>query len=337
MRPPSSLVFALLLLGGCAAPKSLVWVDTDQVLHSSQPPAAPSPSLPKPPGPTPAEVFTMAGRPAEVLTGRGAATINRTVAASEGSEEEALRALQRRLEAIYTRQATYFEAEQRQLLGDPEKEEFEKIRPQLLAAFARYGEARMPIVLKLVSLVGFPDPNPKNLAPPESLKPVPLQKWKQANDLRNQLAKLDAGYSEQATALLAESAHLADLQRLTLLQKVDEFRKRMMDRAQQEAANPLRKSLTSVELTIGGDAPIHVPATPPAVVTMPALPAMEPAPKVEFEEDLSSESARKQQIRRELDIWLGIHNLALAPSKKAGVPDRTSEFSNWRRQQRLGL
>ena len=333
----SRAALALLCLAGCASPKTTVWVDTDQVFREAPAPVRTSVPSPKPPGPLPPATFTIPGRPAEVLTGRSSATPNRTVSATAGQEEQALKALQRRLEAIYARQANFYEAEQRRLLGDPEKQAFEQIRPQLLAAFQKYGHERMPVFLKLISLVGFPDPNPHNNPPPAGLRPVPLANWQQANALRDQLEKMDTAYSQEATALLAQSARLADQKRLELLKKVDAFRRQMMERAVTEAANPLRKSLTSVDLTIGGDAPIQVPATAPVTVTIPGLPAMNPLPKVEFEEDLLSDSARKREIKHDLEIWLGINNLTLAPQPRKGVPDRTSEFSNWRRQQRLGL
>jgi hypothetical protein len=259
------------------------------------------------------------------------------VSAAEVSQEKALRLLEQRLEQVYARQADFYEAEQRRLMGDPESRALDQIEPKLREAFVQYSEERLPYVLKIINLAGFPDSNPKNLPPPDNLRPVPKDQWLKAMDARTKLNSIDRGYSSKVTALLADAERLADADRFALLKKVDDFRRTMEERAMKEAANPLQLAVKPIVLSLSRQPPPTLQAVPPVSVTIPGSPAMPPPPKVDFGDPLSPMGGQRGLLEEELKIWLANHDevLATKPSKK--LPDKTQEFAAWISQLKAGL
>ncbi len=296
----------------------------------------PSHAVPPPPPGTPAQTFALPGREAELVTGPTPGAEARTERRVEASQEQALKRLQKRLQAIYARQADLYAQEQTRLLGDPEQKQLQVILPKLKAAFDAYAVQRTPLFIQLINLAGFPDPNPKGQPPPAGLSPLAKRIWEQANKARTDLAALDAAYSRTAEGLVAEVARLAGQDRLALLHKIEAFRQQMNERAIAEAVNPLQANSTSVVLSIPGRPAVVLPAVPPRTVTLPAVPPAPPLPKVDSQEARLGPAERRKLIERQLSIWLALNNKVLASGPGSRVPDQTQDFQEWRIRQQAG-
>lgn len=343
VRPLAVLGTGIFLLAGCGHPTTTVWVDLDRVMIDQPEAVSSPPSVPKAPGPVPAETFTLPGRTPEILAGPTTPGERRTVAVTEEDQRRQLDSLRRRLEAIYARQTDIYAAEQTRLMGDPELKAFQSVvQPKLRAAFQAYADKRTPLVVRLVNLSGFPDTNPRSLPPPAAIvgkngkTTVNQRFWLEANDVRAQIAALDAEYDKTASELIAEVRRLGAADRLALLKKIQQFRNEMNERAIAEAASPLEAGRPIVTLSIQAEPAVVLPATAPKTLTVPGVPTASPAPKVDSQEARNTPVETRDLLQRQLGIWLALHDRVLARAPERGVPDVTREFESWRRQQQAG-
>jgi hypothetical protein len=259
-----------------------------------------------------------------------------TTAAAEASEAAALKKLRQRLTAVYSRQADFYTEEQRRLLGDPQSRALDKVLPELRSAFQAYADRRTPLVIKLINLSGFPDSNPKSQPPPPRLSPLEKKFWLSANEIRAQIQSLDDGYSKEAAGILAQVQHMANLEQLALLQKIDAFRKQMNDRAIAEAVNPLEGGVRAQILHVSSEPAVVLPPLAERTMTLPAVPALPAPPKVDWNEAQPSPKEGRMLMERQLSIWLALNHMALASGPGRDIPDKTREFEFWRTQQQAG-
>ena len=324
------------MTAGCAkAIHPQVWVDLDRVLRDTQRSAAQPVPMPKSPPPIKAETFVLDGRSSEEMAGSASPALEHPLRDVTEIQQQALKQLLRRLQVVYRRQADLYEQEQQRLLGDPDRAQFQKILPELRIAFAAYANNRMPLAARLAFLAGFPDPNPKGDPPPANLRPVPKQRWLAANAVRVQVTALDRQYDAKATALIANAASLAAADRISLLNRVEEYRQQMNDRAMKEAVDPLEGGEAPVTLKLSGSAPVRLPARPPITVTLPGSPAMPPLPQVGSNGTVGV--SNRLMVSRQLEIWLAQSGKTLSERPGRDTPDVTQEFEDWIRQQRAGL
>jgi hypothetical protein len=326
-----------LVLSGCAPQPTPVWVDLNSILRSpsEKPPAAPS--LAKvPSGGSPAVTFTLPGRESEIVTGPTFENDAATTEAAEASQAAALKKLRQRLAAVYSRQADFYAEEQLRLLGDPESRALNKFLPNLKQLFGAYAALRMPLVIKLSNLAGFPDSNPKGAPAPDLFSPLAKKLWTEANATRKQIGALDDDYSKSATALLAQVGHLANQERLALLGKVDAYRRQMNERAMSESANPFESGEGLQALHLSSEPAVVLPRLAPQKMTLPAVPPLPPAPKVDLGEAQPSMSQKQLLLGKQLAIWLALNQQVLSRAPGKGIPDETGNFDHWRKEQQAG-
>jgi hypothetical protein len=294
------------------------------------------PLLPKPPSPLPAKSYSLPSVSAEVLESSGRPELVKPQEDSDAAQAEALRTIKKRLIKIYQKQIDLFAEQQQALLGDPDASSIAQIMPQLHAAFSRYAESRLPLVSRLSYLAGIPDTNPSNAPPRAGLRPVPKAQWLEANGIRAKLKVLDDAYSTEATQILAEAGKLAAKDRLALLQKVENFRREMMDRALKEAINPLQSRTRSATLRLKALPEISLPAQPGRSINLPVTETLPSPPQVEFEKSSESANISKEFLRRQLAIWAAINRYTVVQLPVGNARDATKDFEIWRKQQRVG-
>ncbi|HWD38094.1 MAG TPA: hypothetical protein VG944_04545 [Fimbriimonas sp.] len=324
------------LLVGCGVSQPRVWVDLDRAILLTPETKAAAVSLPKPPPGMPAKSFVLPGRSREVVGSAASPGVAKPRQAATEIQDRSLRTLRERLLRVYMRQADLYQRQQETLTGDLNKKALTALTPRLREAFEEYARRRMPLITRLVFLVGFPDSNPTSAPPPEGLQPVPKRRWLEGNELRSQIAALDLAYSKQVADFLSEIAHMAAEDRLALLKKVDDYRRQLMDQALKEAVNPM-KSGTPLTLRLSGSSAVELPPVPDQKLDLPAAPAPSPAPQVESERAFYEREQSRRLMGKQLQIWLALQGKALAPQSGRGIPDETQEFVDWIRRQRAGL
>jgi hypothetical protein len=335
MQRNSWRLLPILCLIGCESGPQKVYVNLDGLTARNRG-FSTAAAMPQPPKPLPAETFNLPERPAQVLESSTSSEVVKPQADAASAQAEALKTIEKRLVRIYQKQIDFFASQQQALLGDPDTVRVQQVMPELRAAFTRYADARLPMAARLAYIAGLPDSNPKNLPPPANIRPVPKQRWLEANDLRKKVETLDANYSNEATRILGEAGRMAAEDRLAVLKKVEDFRRQMMDRALQEAINPLKFKKRDVSVRLKAEPQVTLPDQAGQSVRIEATNTLPPAPQVEFGRSGESETISRELLRRQLAIWAAINRYTVIQSPNASLRDATKDFERWRNQQRVG-
>ncbi|MBS1716975.1 MAG: hypothetical protein JSS72_04500 [Armatimonadetes bacterium] len=332
MRPRSLLFFAAIasLVCGCGKSTSqqVVFVDLDQIAPRQ---------IQLPPAKT-LGAITVPGDPGITLPALPARTVKNKINGSEVDisgflekrKQKVLKQLTRRLSNIYQSRLASAEAEQRQAMTAKQQEISLTYRARLRSLFDQYAEKRGPIVARLAFMVGFPEPRNRGQARPETKGAVAEQRRTEIRSLRAKLAQIEKDYKQGSATLILERQNALDLPSLEFSKAVEQARIKADSEAQADAEKQVQLLLSDLQAPALKGSEIQIPAAPEARSgaipgsTLPAVPIEGDSPQVFTKEDL----------RAELNIWLGINGYRLG---KAGDGlDKTKEFKEWRQTHRFG-
>lgn len=313
------------LLGGCAkapAPQA-VWIDVARLAPSAAPVRRP-PTLPRPPAATPARNATLPARPPVRLVSE--AGIDGEALAREVDEAQAisLDRLRRRLSEVYGREADRFARQQMRLLGDPYRTAIDRFYPEYRRAFEAYAEKRLAPAVHLAFIVGSKDPNPNDVpVDTKTLTPIGRLLAKRASAARKELRTLDAAFDKVAAEFLDRVATEGDAARAETLARIEKNRDALNRQALAEAARPIGpRGEEAIRLSLARAGVAQVPAVAARSLTLPAIPASPPAPRVESPQALTDARSR---LLGEARIWAALQGLRLDPKGR----DATTEFAAW--------
>ena len=329
---------AVLILGlvvggfGCGQPaQQRVYVDFEAVLASYSASPLPTHALPKPPGGLPPQVVSIP------------AVTPRTVVVQGTSGDQAQRLLeQNRKKAVdeltalltrrYVREAERAGEKNVRDLDPKRKAAYDAARDAVHQEFLGYATQRSPLISHLVSIVGFPDPNPKSLPPPDSTPQYALPRLAQAADLRKQIATLDADYRTKVRSIFAkvESDYNVDL--VLIQNQIETDRAAAMKRAESEAVTEAAKTYASMRPIIMGPAEVNLPGQPSQSLELPAVSPPMAAPNVR-ERTLTADQKRSI-LQSQLQMWAKLNGYELAKTPE-GAKDMTADFVKWRQERKL--
>jgi hypothetical protein len=200
------------------------------------------------------------------------------------------------------------------------------------AEFDTYAEQRSPLVARLTSIVGFPDPNPNSIPPAATTPPFALKRLTEAANIRKQMATLDANYESKITDLLSKAGNQYNVDLAAVQKQVDADRAAAMKRAESEAVTEAAKTYQALRPILLGPATVDLPGEPAQSLELPAVPAPNAAPDIR-ERTLSTEQ-RRVILQAQLDMWIKLNGYELVKSPQDGK-DMTAEFVKWRQERKL--
>ena len=321
-----------ILISGCESPQSkAVRIDLDRVVLAE--PAGPSldVSVPRPPASQPARTITLPGFAARIVrdpSKADPARIQRLLAQEQLDAQKRLNAL---LREFYRTQARAFDLDQQRSVAEREQIAYREANQKIRTAFERLAEVRGPKLARLSILAGFPDANPNSKPPIVELGNVSQARFDEAKQLREQIDALDLGFKAEAKSILQSVEEFTAQQRAAALVALELFRDELNRQAEAEAKAQVKHATDSLRLELANLPPMELPAVPSRSVTLPAEPALKPAPEVPSIGIGQSEADRRALARHELTIWLGLNRFVLS----GNGPDKTEEFIRWRSEHRL--
>jgi hypothetical protein len=333
MRRNRLTILVLVLCGfGCRQPApERVYVDFEAVLASYKASPLPSHPLPKPPNGLPDEVVSVPAVAPRTVVVQGVSGA-KADALLEENRKEAVAELSKLLSRRYEREAQRA-GEKRIRELDPKKQAaYLSAQKAVEAEFQTYAVARSPLVARLASIVGFPDPNPTSIPPAATTAPLLIKRLTEAADLRKQMAILDANYENKIQDLLSQAGKQYGTDLADIEKQIDADRQDAMRRAEAEAVAEATKTYTSLRPILMGPAKVDLPGEPAQSVTLPAVPAPIAAPEVR--ERTLTAAQRRSILKSQLDVWVQVNGYELAKSPNDGK-DMTADFVKWRQERKL--
>jgi hypothetical protein len=326
-------IFIIVLCGfGCRqSVQQRVYVDFEAVLASYKASPLPSRPVPKPPSGLPEQTVSIPAVAPRTVVVEGTSTAA-TGALLETNRKLAVEELTRLLSRRYVREVAR-EGARRILELDPiRKASFEAAQAAVTVEFERYAEKRSPLVARLTSIVGFPDPNPNSVPAPESSPPFAVKRLQEASAIRKDMAELDAQYVATITGLLAkvETKYNVDVE--TLQKQLDQDRQAAMRRAEAEAVAEAAKTYKDLRPILMGPTQVDLPGGSEQSLLLPPVPAPMAAPEVR--ERTLNANQRRSILEAQLQIWLKLNGYDLSKTA-TGVEDMTAEFVKWRQERKL--
>lgn len=332
-RPLLLLAALGILLGACARPNTPVSVDLDRVLAAEPAATKIEVAIPSPPPPQPGVKVTQPGLPPETVPDPSTVGAESVRDLIRRQQHEARVQLEERLRQTYQTEVRQFQLAQERAQAQAELAQYAQANATIRQEFEAYGRKRGPLLADLTVLVGFPDPNPKSMPPSTPMGNVTRQQFDKAKALREQIHQLDADFDARVRAILGDVVAATEQERAALADRVKLFEDQMNQRAAAEASAQVREAVRSLHLQLARRTDVTVPAVSPRSVELPAQPALRPAPQVRSEGVLQSDADRKQLLRHQLRIWLGLNRYVLARDGR----DVTEDFERWRKTIGAGL
>jgi hypothetical protein len=289
------------------------------------------PTFPAPDQPPRPAAFTLPALAAQeyVTAPKDLATVDRIL---QEQQDETQRRLEKSLRMLYDRLARRFELTELDGLSEREQRRFKEMNETIRAIFEQYAADRMPRVLRLAFLVGFPDPNPQSVPPKEPMGTVSQAKFDEAKSLRAAISELDRNFNATVLALAAtiESDNTADRTdtRLKIELNADELRQRAVN----EAAQQIIRARRSLSLELAGSQRIRLPAVPGRTVNPPVIAAPMPPPKVDSRLEIEADRWARREVEGQLRIWAALNRYELGN----GGRDATNEFIQWKKTHQSG-
>ena len=330
----NSLAILILVLGGfgCRQPaQQRVYVDFEAVLASYKSSPLPSRPVPKAPNGLPAQTLSLpAVAPRRVIV-EGAPTVQ-AGALLEENRKKAVQELTRLLSRRYQREAERAGEKLVRALDPKRKAAYLAAQNSVQQEFQTYAVQRAPLIARLTSLVGFPDPNPNSVPPPADTPAFLVARLKEADDIRKQIAQMDAAYENKIQDLLAQAGNQYNVDLAAIQKQVDQDRQVAMRRAESEAVAEAAKTYKSLRPILMGPSQVDLPGEAAQSLQLPAVPPPISAPEVR--ERTLNANERRAILRSQLNIWLKLNGYDLAKSPD-GVKDMTAQFEQWRKDRKL--
>jgi hypothetical protein len=341
-RPRKPLSLATLIIAalgvafGCSKPTvSTVYVDVPSLVAASAGESPKDVKIAPPPKSEKGIFASIPGKAASRVPDRPKASGEALRRLIEEAQDLAIRRIENSLRKFYNSELQRFELAQEREMTEAERAAYAAASERLRNIFEIYANDRMPVFTRLTLLAGFPDPNPASVEPDNPL-PRPLQKrFEESVDLRTRLRTIDAGFDDRVLALLNSVQDLTAEQRAAMRLRIEEFKRDLDRRAEEEAKNQVRLTASELGLELIEPIAITLPATSAQSVQIPAQPGLPPAPNVPAKGILSSKEDRERLIRHELGIWAKLNRYEIS-SARSGHVDKTPEFQSWRSQFAVG-
>ena len=331
----NKLAISILLLGGFGCQQSAkphrVYVDFEAVLASYKASPLPSHPLPKPPGGLPTQTVSIPAVPAKTVVVQSASGAQ-AEALLETNRKKAVDELTRLLSRRYLRDVTREGDRLVRDLDPKRKAAYESAQAAVTLEFEKYANQRAPLVARLTSLVGFPDPNPNSVPPPESTPPFAVKRLQEAAGLRKDMVELEASYETKILDLLSQAGKQYDVDLLAIQKQIDQDRAEAMKKAESEAVTEAAKTYKDLRPVLMGPEVVNLPGQPEQSVDLPEVPAPKSAPEVR--ERTLTPDQRRSILRSQLDIWLKLNGYELVQDSN-GVDNKTEEFVKWRQERKL--
>ena len=320
-----------IVVSGCVNPPSeAVRVDLERVIRAEPVEPTLDVSVPGPPRSQPARTITLPGFPARIVRDPSKADPARIQRLLAQEQLEAQKRLNTLLRNFYQTQVRAFDLDQQRAVADREQTAYREANQKIRTAFERLAEVRGPKLARLSILAGFPDPNPESKPPIVELGNVSQARFDEAKRLREEIDALDLGFKAEAKAILRSVEEFTAQQRASALVALELFKDELNRQAEAEAKAQVKHATDSLRLQLANLPPMKLPAVASRSVTLPAEPALKPAPEVPSMGIGQSEADRRALARHELTIWLGLNRFVLS----GNGPDKTEEFIRWRSEHR---
>jgi hypothetical protein len=216
---------------------------------------------------------------------------------------------------------------------DPKRQAaYQSAQAAVKTEFEAYAQKRAPMIAKLTSLVGFPDPNPTSLPPPASAPPFAVTRLKHAADIRAEINMLDANYENRILDLLSAAGKQYNVDLAAIEKQIAADRAAAMRRAESEAVAEAETTYKSLRPILLGPAKVDLPGEPAQSVQLPAVPAPLSAPNIR---ERTLTFAQKQAIlQSQLDMWAKLNGYDVVKDPRDGK-DMTVAFVKWRQEHKL--
>ncbi len=320
---------------GCATQKPTAFVDLEAALKADQIPSSFVPSARTGDGWSVSRTISQTEMPAEQLSARPSSeAIREARDAIKRNLEDAKRSAKDRLFRQYLKQVAVFRNEQSTKLDEQEAKDAEAVDEKISVLLLELAKKRHPLVDSVNVYTGFPLPNVEKLIAGENAS-NPVKRL--MADLRAKIVKiaeLDAEYEKQKAGLQSEARNQAAKRRLDLEVEIQNRIDQLQAQADHETEQAFVKDQALYEgilVARPGQTSKAMPAKNERVdlqVPPTTLPKWGATP-------FPTEDERRQELERELGIFLAARNYERTTNKDQGV-DLTKEFIEWRSQHRLG-
>jgi hypothetical protein len=295
--------------------------------------ASPPPKAPAPVAPTSETVPALPVRNLDFSANK--ARIEKVRVAVEESRNLTIREIARKLREAYLREVDVIEDKRLAEIDPIRGEALAKAWAQVRSTFIAYADARAPHAIRLALDAGFPDPDPNSTKPPDPDQKSRVRQFERARGSREKLADLDAEYERTVRRLIAGyDDEVADA--ITAIRiDIEKMRADAEGRAQADALAQVAKMTAQIESVLSGKTQVQLPGRPSRTSRTPAGGPVPEAPSVSFPTLAYSNQMRMEAVRSDAKIWaarVGVR-LVETPSR---APDRTDEFTAWRKKRSLG-
>lgn len=326
------VVAAACALVGCSSKPTRVYVDLDRIpMPPSSPPIAPIRLTER------MESAAMTGSVASVqarslFRGSSADRVRSALATVEANRRRGIRNHQEALQNRYLNEVDQRTSDQRDRLQQQVRERYDGAYHEIDELFRAYAESRGLPALRLALRVGSPDPDPdsRRVADPKNLRQQ--RDFRLAEELRKEIATLDAEYQAKASAILSSVDMAVRRDFAQLSEQQTTWRQEAMRRAREEA----EALVEQVNRPFAGDLEQSLAerlAERPGVTVQ--VPAVRSLP---LQSEISAEDpgpAVRRIARGHVQLWAKLNGYTLVDRPSLGR-DGTSEFLAWRRSYRIG-
>ncbi len=318
------------LVCGCGlSGKKSVFVDVDAIVKQESTSTQPQFKLPTPPAPMPGMAFSLPAKTEKIVRDSGG-QINTSIAEIEKAQADAIRALNRRLRALYASEVARFTRDQLAAFDIYRSKAYDDANTAIRSRFVDYGNQRGQLLASLAVIVGWPDTNPTSKGDTKFMRVVQKILFEKSKKLREDIAKLDSDFSAHVDTLLSGAQGVSGQKLANVQLAIEKFRDEMNKKADAEAAKQVRATPKELDIRLAGARTTILPAIPAQTIQIPASAPMPPAPQVTFSGIGNGTEDRRRMVEQELQIWLGLNRLTLA-KRGNGTPDVTDEFRAWRK------
>jgi hypothetical protein len=317
---------------GCSKAPRAVYVDLNAILAREVVKAQPPKVIALDQALIPEQVSTLSGTAGKSIPDRAGRNISEATALIQKDRASAIRTLTRRLVTIKNNE---IDRQKLAAIDEMNKEQaayLAEIYDQLFAIFKAYAQKRAPNKFRVEFLkVKKPDlfiskGNPTNFA---------AKQKEELEHFKSIVKELDAEYEKDASSLLRSAQDRLGNDFASLQAKFETRRANALEEAQSEAKSLVGKQDAALDLSLGRNRSVFVPATPAKQVVIPGGDPLRRITNPLSTEYILSTQERRHGLEQQLLIWLRTQGYNLAAHPSQGV-DATDEFEEWRSQHMVG-
>jgi hypothetical protein len=289
--------------------------------------------LPRPPAPSGPVGVGLPAIPAQVLRDPSRTSESSVEAALLAQQGRALGSFVAGLQVVDETEAKVLRVKNQQDLKNTLSQLTDEFSAQLKGLFARFAEQRLPKVIELSNLVGYPDPNPTSTPPRRPVTPYAQHQLDEAKRVRGELAAIDHDFEQEKNILLNQLKLDSEMDRANLETEIKDYQAELDRRAARLAAEEVPTNAKALGLRLVHPEALVVSAIPARKLAIPGEPPLATAPQVPSEQIPRGFAERLRLIRQELAIWLALNRCRESPAGR----DATQEFQKWREKYKAGL